>query len=123
MEDVGDAAVNAFEENVLFFKDCQLNRDFNNIHLAWLHDVSLIINHLYATLPFGPLSSPDLTPMLVRRDKAWPNVLDFCHRLSPIFGHVSWIPIMGSRALKCWAGVRQHVSNTRWLTDCTSAHR
>jgi len=67
MEDVGDAAVNAFEENVLFFKDCQLNRDFNNIHLAWLHDVSLIINHL---------------------DKAWPNVLDFCHRLSPIFGHV-----------------------------------
>ena len=46
MEDVGDAAVNALNENVIFFKDCALNHDFNNIHSAWLHGVSLVINHL-----------------------------------------------------------------------------
>eukprot|EP00658_Telonema_sp_P-2_P069942 TRINITY_DN5947_c0_g1_i3.p1 TRINITY_DN5947_c0_g1~~TRINITY_DN5947_c0_g1_i3.p1 ORF type:complete len:468 (-),score=126.60 TRINITY_DN5947_c0_g1_i3:430-1833(-) len=67
VEDVGTAADNAFDQNVLFFKDCKLNHEYNNIYLAWLHGVSLIINHL---------------------DKASPNVLHFCHRLSPIFGHV-----------------------------------
>lgn len=52
VEDVSCAVEYASGSNVLYFKDRQLNHEYENIHLAFLHDVSIIINHLCgATAP------------------------------------------------------------------------
>jgi len=67
VEDVSCAVEFASGSNVIYFKDRQLNHEYENIHLAFLHDVSIVINHL---------------------DKSWPDVMHYCHRLAPIFGHM-----------------------------------